>query len=72
MNFLVTIWLCLRGNESTAQLLPLAIAVTSLLLILSFPVLAAGVTMLLLDRYWKTSFYDPAAGGDPVLYQHLF
>ena len=28
--------------------------------------------MLLSDRNFNTSFYDPAGGGDPVLYQHLF
>jgi cytochrome c oxidase subunit 1 len=28
--------------------------------------------MLLTDRHLNTSFYDPAGGGDPVLYQHLF
>lgn len=28
--------------------------------------------MLLTDRNFNTSFYDPAAGGDPILYQHLF
>jgi cytochrome c oxidase subunit 1 len=28
--------------------------------------------MLLTDRNFNTSFFEPAGGGDPVLYQHLF
>jgi hypothetical protein len=28
--------------------------------------------MLLTDRNFNTSFYDPAGGGDPILFQHLF
>jgi cytochrome c oxidase subunit 1 len=36
------------------------------------PILGAALLMLLMDRHWKTSFFDYAYGGDIVLFNHLF
>ncbi|MBI5379475.1 MAG: cbb3-type cytochrome c oxidase subunit I [Nitrospirae bacterium] len=40
--------------------------------LIGVPSFVGAVTMLFLDKYIGTTFFSPALGGDPVLYQHLF
>jgi len=74
INILATIFK-LRAPGLTMLRLPIfvwTVLVTSVLLIFAVPVLASGLVMLFIDRNYGGAFFDPAAGGDTVLWQHVF
>jgi cytochrome c oxidase subunit 1 len=74
INFIATIFK-MRAPGLTLLRMPLFVwnsLVTSVLLLFSLPVLTAGLMMLFIDRNYGGGFFDPAAGGNPVLWQHVF
>ncbi|MFP4561165.1 MAG: cytochrome c oxidase subunit I [Thiohalorhabdus sp.] len=74
INIIATI-LNLRAPGMTLMKMPLFVwtwLITAFLLIAAMPVLAGAVTMLLTDKFFGTSFFNAAGGGDPVMYQHIF
>ena len=74
INIIATIF-NMRAPGMTFMRLPLFVwtwIITAFLLIAAMPVFAGAVTMMLTDKYFATSFFSAAGGGDPVMFQHIF
>jgi cytochrome c oxidase subunit 1 len=74
INFITTL-MNSRAPGMKAYDIPLVcwmIVIASILFMLSVGPLIAGAVMLFMDQTIGTGFYDPARGGDPILWQHLF
>jgi cytochrome c oxidase subunit 1 len=74
LNFVVTIHK-MRAPGMTWGKMPLflwAMYATSLIQILATPVIAVTLVLLMVERFLGIGIFDPALGGDPVLFQHFF
>lgn len=74
INFITTV-MNARAPGMKAFQIPILvwmIVIATILFMGSVGPLVAGAVMLLLDQVVGTQFYDPKAGGDPLLWQHLF
>jgi cytochrome c oxidase subunit 1 len=74
INFIVTIHK-MRAPGLTWFRLPLfiwATYATSVILVLATPVLAMTLSLVAIERLFRIGIFDPALGGDPLLFQHLF
>lgn len=74
LNFLVTI-INMRAPGMTLMRMPVftwMALITSILLVTAMPVITIALIELSLDRILGTQFFAPGAGGDPLLWQHLF
>jgi cytochrome c oxidase subunit 1 len=74
LNFIVTIHK-MRATGMTWNRMPLfvwAAYATSVIQVLATPVLAITLVLLIVERTLGIGIFDPAMGGDPVLYQHFF
>ena len=74
INFLVTIFK-MRAPGMTLFRMPIlvwTVLVTSVLVLMATPVLTSALIMLFIDRNYGGHFFDPANGGNAVLYQNVF
>jgi cytochrome c oxidase subunit 1 len=74
LNFIVTIHR-MRAPGMTWYRMPIFVWTTyavSAVMVLATPVLAITTLLLVVSRLLNVGVYDPAVGGDPILYQHMF
>jgi cytochrome c oxidase subunit 1 len=74
LNFIVTI-LNMRAPGMTLMRLPIftwMMFITSFLILFAMPVIGVALWQLLFDVRYGTNFFNPAGGGDPILWQHMF
>jgi cytochrome c oxidase subunit I+III len=74
VNMITTIFK-MRAPGMTLSRIPIfvwSILVTSFMIVFAMPTVATGSSMLILDRLVSTQFFNPAEGGDALLWQHLF
>jgi len=74
LNFIVTVHK-LRAPGMTWFKMPLmvwALYATAIIQVLATPILGITLVLLILERLFAIGIFDPAMGGDPVLYQHFF
>jgi cytochrome c oxidase subunit 1 len=74
LNFIVTVH-TMRAPGMGWFRLPLFVwanYATSLILVLATPVLAMTLVLVAIERLFQVGIFDPALGGDPLLFQHLF
>ena len=73
-NFLTTI-INMRAPGMSFMKMPVFVwmtAVVNVLIVLAFPVITVALIQLQFDRLYGTHFFNPAMGGDPVMWQHMF
>ena len=74
INFLVTI-INMRAPGMTYMRMPMftwTTFVTSALILFAFPPLTVGLILMMFDRLFGASFFDPALGGNTIIWEHLF
>ncbi len=72
---LITTILNLRAPGMTLMRMPVFVwmtLVSNFLLLFAMPIITVALFLLMFDRQFGANFFDPTAGGDPVLWQHLF